>query len=120
MVLIRSVFSGIDCDSLFAFPINRAVEKHMQTFNHREKKKVRALNFLCFIITCNLQNKIKYISLAKVSVSHDLSYWLCCSCLRSLTGLGGVHGMLSTLMSRLRVLRKALEAYQREGHLHDS
>lgn len=32
-----------------------------------------------------------------------------CSCLLFLIGLAGAHGMLSTLMSQPRVLRKALK-----------
>ena len=43
--------------------------------------------------------------------SDDTLLLVVCSCLLSLTGLAGAHGMLSIQMSQLRALRKALKGY---------
>lgn len=55
-MFLPPTFSRMSCDSLIAIPLNRAVEKHMQTFLHREKKKVRTTLFLCIESIGNMQN----------------------------------------------------------------
>lgn len=84
------------------FLVNRAVEKHLQTFHHRERKKVRelwSLLFLFFNFRC-------HALLSFFKFQNSLSV-IGCSYLHSWIGLVGALGMHFTLMSLLRVLKKA-------------
>lgn len=98
------MFARVSPDSRFAVTFNREVEKHMKTFLHREKKKVRTLNSVQFTIII----ETTWTSFQLTVCLMTLFCWLSCSCLLFLTGLVGVPGMLFIPMSQQRVLKKAL------------
>lgn len=94
----------------YHFPDNfykiRDVEKYLQTFLHREKKKVSDYLISVFsMLTQFLIKKFGCECIISILCCFLLILW---SCPLFLTGLAGVHGMPFTRMSLLRVLRKAL------------
>lgn len=96
--LCSSVFSCvfIMLQLMFCF-FGRAVEKHLQTFVHREKKKVTILSTFLFnfLIYCS---KLKFIYILN---------GIACSFHHSLIGLAGALGMPFTPMSLRRVCKRA-------------
>jgi hypothetical protein len=79
----------------FYFSLFRTVEKHMKTFCHRERKKVH-------IFFPSLKQKLHGL----VESWNSLPILVLFRCQICLTGLVGVHGMLSIPMSHQRMWSK--------------
>lgn len=105
MVLRKIVLGNIEVN--FVCLCYRAVEQHLQTFRHREKKKVRTSELFDF--SRKLLKIIRgcpypvYLSILTSEI------FFVFSCPPSLIGLGGAHGMPSTKMSQLKVLNKGFK-----------